>query len=102
MSCFGRFGLRAKEIAFRYPLLPDEDTFVLLENGTLIVLNTGQVLSEDNYCMETVNFGDEKNEEWVTTAILCFTSGEAPLSSAIFIIYAVGTFVILMEPQFHL
>lgn len=75
----------------RYPLDPQEELFPLLKNGSLLVMNTQQVLSLDDYCMETVNFGDDTGgSRWVTTAILCFSGGNAPLSSTFFIIYAVG------------
>lgn len=74
----------------QYPLIPDDDKFALLQNGSLLVLNTKQILSLDNYCMETVDFGDEQQSDWITTAIVCFSSAEVPLSNTLFVIYAVG------------
>lgn len=77
---------------FRYPLIPDDDKFALLRNGSLMVMNTQQMLSQDEYCVETVDFGDETGSDWLTTAIICFGSGEVPTSNTLFIIYAVGTY----------
>ncbi|XP_031357088.1 adhesion G protein-coupled receptor E4-like [Photinus pyralis] len=74
----------------KYPLDPEEESFPLMKNGSLMVLNTQNILSMDNYCIETVNLGDEAGSRWVTTAILCFSSGNVPLSSTFFVIYAVG------------
>ncbi|KAF5292865.1 hypothetical protein FQR65_LT11117 [Abscondita terminalis] len=79
----------------KYPLDPNEDSFPLLKNGSLAVLNsqTDQILSMDNYCFESVNFGDAKQDNWVTTAILCFNSATTPVSDWIFYLYAVGVLV---------
>ncbi|KAK4872480.1 hypothetical protein RN001_014509 [Aquatica leii] len=82
----------------KYPLDPIEDEFPLLKNGSLMVLNTQEMLSMDQYCFESVNFLGEKNKDnWVTTAILCFSGATAPLSDTFFIFYAVG---ILLSAMF--
>ncbi|KAF2898125.1 hypothetical protein ILUMI_08049 [Ignelater luminosus] len=74
----------------QYPLIPNDDQFALLRNGSLMVLDTHKLLTQDEYCMETIDFGDESGSDWLTTAIICFGSGEVPTSSTLFIIYAVG------------
>ncbi|KAF5279956.1 hypothetical protein FQA39_LY18177 [Lamprigera yunnana] len=77
----------------KYPLDPKEDEFDLLKNGSLIVLNTHQILPMDGYCFETVNLKEKDQDRWITTAILCFSSSASPLSRTIFIIYSVGIFL---------
>ncbi|KAK4872481.1 hypothetical protein RN001_014510 [Aquatica leii] len=73
-----------------YPLDPKEDTFLLLTNGSLAILDPDQVYPMDEYCFETVNLNEDNKDRWVTTALLCLNSANASVSSSAFVLYAVG------------
>ncbi|KAF5292867.1 hypothetical protein FQR65_LT11119 [Abscondita terminalis] len=76
-------------LCFRYALHPNKDIFPLLQNGSLMKSRSGQILSMDQYCFESVNLSGN----WVTTAIVCFTSAPTLIDDYIFYTYTVGVVI---------
>lgn len=79
----------------RFSLQPDLDEFFLLENGSLIRLDTVELLSAGQFCIETVNVAEEPDNEWITTAMVCFSITEIQYGNTIFKIYSTGTYILL-------
>lgn len=69
-------------------MLRDKDSYCLLVNGSLVLINQHQVLSTSQFCFETVNV-DEENEKWVTSPFICAPMPQPNKHIIFFIIYIV-------------
>lgn len=71
-----------KIVCFRIALYPDTDEYLFLQNGSLLYLDERILLSQDQYCMETI----EEMQE--TVPFICLKPRGYP--EIIYYIYASG------------
>lgn len=69
-------------IFLRLPLFPGEDNFTLLQNGSLLYFDEMLLLSQEKFCVETIEDIQE------TVPLICAASTQIP--EVVYYIYSSG------------
>ncbi|XP_018325985.1 G-protein coupled receptor Mth2-like isoform X2 [Agrilus planipennis] len=75
-------------------LIPGVDSFILLSNGSLVIPDIKKILTQDEFCIETVYMEFENSSmSWTTTAFTCFQGEVLRGGNGFLIVIGIGIIV---------